>query len=143
MTLAMSKSQPRCFGDSPPAGAAALSPAPGRGAGALPAGSDGVCAGTGADGDGPGPLIWGWGTWTPGGISLLSGPPGVLPPLGRLMGLDSGMLAFSAGLSANEIVLPILLMGYLHTGTLTECSGLEAPGPFFCTAAGPGRRPCV
>ena len=37
------------------AGAAALSPAPGgTGAGALPAGSDGVCAGTGADGDGPG-----------------------------------------------------------------------------------------
>ena len=37
------------------AGAAALSPAPGgAGAGALPAGSDGVCAGTGADGDGPG-----------------------------------------------------------------------------------------
>ena len=37
------------------AGAAALSPAPGgAGAGALPAGSNGVCAGTGADGDGPG-----------------------------------------------------------------------------------------
>ena len=37
------------------AGAAALSPASGgAGAGALPAGSDGVCAGTGADGDGPG-----------------------------------------------------------------------------------------
>lgn len=37
------------------AGAAALSPASGgAGAGALPVGSDGVCAGTGADGDGPG-----------------------------------------------------------------------------------------
>ena len=30
------------------------------------------------------------------------------------------------GFPANEIVLPILLMGYLHTGTLTECGGMEA-----------------
>ena len=36
------------------------------------------------------------------------------------------LLAFLLGFPANEIVLPILLMGYLHTGTLTECSGLEA-----------------
>lgn len=36
------------------------------------------------------------------------------------------LLAFLLGFPANEIVLPILLMGYLHTGTLTECGGLEA-----------------
>ena len=43
------------------------------------------------------------------------------------MGLDGMvLLAFLLGFPANEIVLPILLMGYLHTGTLTECSGLEA-----------------
>ena len=60
------------------------------------------------------------------------------------MGLDGMvLLAFLLGFPANEIVLPILLMGYLHTGTLTECGGLEARGPFCCTAAGPRRRPCV
>ena len=43
------------------------------------------------------------------------------------MGLDGMvLLAFLLGFPANEIVLPILLMGYLHTGTLTECGGLEA-----------------
>ena len=72
-------------------------------------------------------LIWGMGNMDAGGISLLERAAGVLSPLGRLMGLDGMvLLAFLLGFPANEIVLPILLMGYLHTGTLTECSGLEA-----------------
>jgi len=72
-------------------------------------------------------LIWGMGNIDAGGVSLLERAAGVLSPLGRLMGLDGMvLLAFLLGFPANEIVLPILLMGYLHTGTLTECSGLEA-----------------
>ena len=72
-------------------------------------------------------LIWGMGNMDAGGVSLLERAAGVLSPLGRLMGLDGMvLLAFLLGFPANEIVLPILLMGYLHTGTLTECSGLEA-----------------
>ena len=72
-------------------------------------------------------LIWGMGNLDAGGVSLLERAAGVLSPLGRLMGLDGMvLLAFLLGFPANEIVLPILLMGYLHTGTLTECSGLEA-----------------
>lgn len=72
-------------------------------------------------------LIWGMGNMDAGGVSLLERAAGVLSPLGRLMGLDGMvLLAFLLGFPANEIVLPILLMGYLHTGTLTECGGLEA-----------------
>ena len=72
-------------------------------------------------------LICGMGNMDAGGVSLLERAAGVLSPLGRLMGLDGMvLLAFLLGFPANEIVLPILLMGYLHTGTLTECGGLEA-----------------
>ncbi len=72
-------------------------------------------------------LIWGMGNMDAGGVSLLERAAGVLSPLGRLMGLDGMvLLAFLLGFPANEIVLPILLMGYLHTGTLAECGGLEA-----------------
>ena len=34
------------------------------------------------------------------------------------------LLAFVLGFPANEIVLPILLMGYLQEGSLTACAGL-------------------
>ncbi|TYP57834.1 nucleoside recognition domain-containing protein [Thermosediminibacter litoriperuensis] len=51
--------------------------------------------------------------------SLLAQAAAFLDPLGRLMGLDGYILmAFIAGLPANEIVLPILLMGYLAQGTM-------------------------
>ena len=35
------------------------------------------------------------------------------------------LLAFLLGFPANEIVLPILLMGYLQTGSLTAYEGLD------------------
>ncbi|MBO0960574.1 ferrous iron transporter B [Neobacillus sp. MM2021_6] len=48
-----------------------------------------------------------------------------LDPFGKLLGLDGYiMMAFILGLPANEIVLPILLMGYLSTGSLTEVDSL-------------------
>jgi ferrous iron transport protein B len=48
-----------------------------------------------------------------------------LDPVGQLIGLDGFILAaFIIGLPANEIVLPILLMGYLSTGALTEVDSM-------------------
>ena len=38
------------------------------------------------------------------------------------------LLAFLLGFPANEIVMPIVLMGYLSTGTLVELTGLPALG---------------
>lgn len=53
--------------------------------------------------------------------SLLSAFTGFLDPAGRLMGLDGVILAaFILGIPANEMVIPIMLMAYLASGTLTE-----------------------
>ena len=50
---------------------------------------------------------------------------GALDGPGRLMGLDGMvLLAFLLGFPANEIVLPVLLMGYLQTGSLTDYGSL-------------------
>ncbi|HHT67918.1 MAG TPA: ferrous iron transporter B [Firmicutes bacterium] len=50
-----------------------------------------------------------------------------LDPLGRIMGLDGMiLLGFLLGLPANEIVIPIIFMGYLSQGTLMEVQGLAA-----------------
>lgn len=49
-----------------------------------------------------------------------------LQPLGWLMGMDGViLLAFLLALPANEIVMPLILMGYLSTGTLTEANGAQ------------------
>lgn len=56
-----------------------------------------------------------------GDISILTHVSEFLDPVGKLIGLDGFILmAFIVGLPANEIVLPVLLMAYLSTGTLTE-----------------------
>ncbi len=50
-----------------------------------------------------------------------------LQPLGQAMGLDGViLLGFVLGLPANEIVLPIIFMGYLSEGTLLEVQGLAS-----------------
>lgn len=50
-----------------------------------------------------------------------------LDPFAQALGLDGFILmAFIIGLPANEIVLPILLMGYLATGSLTEVEDMFA-----------------
>ncbi|RFU62703.1 nucleoside recognition domain-containing protein [Bacillus sp. V59.32b] len=60
-----------------------------------------------------------------GDTSILMNMVQFLDPFGQLLGLDGYiMLAFLLGLPANEIVLPILLMGYLSTGSLTEVDNL-------------------
>jgi len=70
-------------------------------------------------------VIWILGNVSVGGEPLLGAVASFLDPAGRLLGLDGMiLLAFLLGFPANEIVLPVLLMGYLQTGTLTEYEGL-------------------
>ena len=61
------------------------------------------------------------------GVTLLSHFSAWLNPLGRAMGLDGMiLLAFILGLPANEIVIPILLMGYLSADSLLAVEDLAA-----------------
>ncbi|MBQ6847589.1 MAG: ferrous iron transporter B [Clostridia bacterium] len=54
-------------------------------------------------------------------ISLLNIIADFLDPVGRVMGLDGIiLLGFILGFPANEIVVPIILMGYLANATLTQ-----------------------
>ena len=70
-------------------------------------------------------LIWILGSISVRGGSLLAVLAGALDGPGRLMGLDGMvLLAFLLGFPANEIVLPVLLMGYLQTGSLTDYGSL-------------------
>lgn len=60
-----------------------------------------------------------------GGESLLAIFSNALDPIGTLMGLDGViLLAFILGFPANEIVLPIMIMAYLETGTIQEMTSL-------------------
>lgn len=55
------------------------------------------------------------------GATLLKIISDFLDPLGRMMGLDGIILiGFILGFPANEIVVPIILMGYLSQGSLTQ-----------------------
>ena len=67
-----------------------------------------------------GMLLWGLANLSLGGQTLLQSAAGLLDPVGRLLGLDGVvLLAFLLGFPANEIVLPIALMGYLSRQALT------------------------
>lgn len=79
-----------------------------------------------------GALIWLMANLTVNGISILNHCASFVDPFARLIGLDGYILtAFVLGLPANEIVIPIIIMGYLSTGTLTELSNLEALRDLF------------
>ena len=70
-------------------------------------------------------LIYLLGNCTVGGTTLLAHGAAALDPLGRALGLDGMiLLAFLLGFPANEIVLPILLMGYSSAGTLVDGASL-------------------
>lgn len=59
-------------------------------------------------------------------ISLLTHITCFLEPLGKAIGLDGTILvAFILGFPANEIVVPIMLMGYLNTNTMSDFSNLS------------------
>ena len=74
-----------------------------------------------------GAVAWGLANSHVVGLSLLGHSAQVLEPLGAAMGLDGViLLAFILGLPANEIVIPIILMGYLSAGAMLELEGLPA-----------------
>lgn len=72
-------------------------------------------------------LIWVCANVEVGGVSILAHCTGFLDPFARLLGLDGTILmAFILGFPANEIVLPIILMSYLSTGSLLDMGDLDA-----------------
>ena len=76
-----------------------------------------------------GAVIWLMANVTVGDVSLLAHCTGFLDPFARLFGLDGVILmAFLLGWPANEIVLPVMLMAYLATGSLVEFDDLAALG---------------
>ncbi|MGL5714286.1 MAG: ferrous iron transporter B, partial [Paraclostridium sp.] len=64
-----------------------------------------------------------------GDVSILSYVAGVLDPFAKTIGLDGFILmAFILGLPANEIVIPVLLMSYLSTGSMIELDNFAELG---------------
>ncbi len=74
-----------------------------------------------------GVLTWIFANVFVGDTSILMYIVQLFDPLGRALGMDGFILmAFVLGLPANEIVLPILLMGYLATGSMIEMDDLSS-----------------
>lgn len=60
-------------------------------------------------------------------VSLLGYGASFLQPFAELLGMDGYILiAFILGLPANEIVMPIIIMSYMSTGSMIELENLEA-----------------
>lgn len=71
-------------------------------------------------------VIWLMANITISDISLLTYAANFLDPFGRLLGMDGYILmAFILGLPANEIVVPIIIMSYMASGSLLELEKLE------------------
>lgn len=76
-----------------------------------------------------GAVIWLMANVTVGDAALLAHCTGFLDSFARPFGLDGVILmAFILGWPANEIVLPVMLMAYLATGSLVEFDNLAALG---------------
>ena len=74
-------------------------------------------------------VIWIMANVTIQGMSVLEIIATFFDPFARLMGLDGYILtAFILGIPANEIVLPIILMCYLKTKSLTNIEDTFAVG---------------
>lgn len=72
-----------------------------------------------------GALIWLLANITVSGSSLYSSMTAFLDPLARFFGLDGVILAaFLLGFPANELVMPLIVLGYLSGGTLADVSDL-------------------
>lgn len=71
-------------------------------------------------------VIWLLANVSVSGQTLLAHCAGFLDPFARLIGLDGMLLlAFLLGFPANEIVLPVALMGYTAAGTLSGAGAGE------------------
>lgn len=72
-----------------------------------------------------GMVLWALANVHSGGVSLLTRCAAALDPLGQAIGMDGVLLlAFVLGFPANEIVLPIAVMGYLAQSSLSDALGL-------------------
>ncbi|MNI03072.1 Ferrous iron transport protein B [compost metagenome] len=70
-------------------------------------------------------ITWILGNVMVGGDSVLNHMAAFFDPFANLLGLDGFIImAFILGLPANEIVLPILLMGYMSSGAMVDIDGL-------------------
>ena len=70
-------------------------------------------------------IIWLLANIHVGDLSLLTHCAAFLDPFARLMGLDGYIFfAFILGFPANEIVVPIIIMSYMATGSLTDFESL-------------------
>lgn len=71
-------------------------------------------------------IIWLMANLMIGDTSLLAHCAGFLDPFAALFGLDGVILmAFILGFPANEIVLPIIIMSYLCTGSMVDMGNLD------------------
>ena len=71
-------------------------------------------------------IIWLFANVRIGDLSLLAHCTGLLDPFARLLGLDGVILmAFILGFPANEIVIPIIIMAYLASGSILEFDSLD------------------
>lgn len=74
-------------------------------------------------------VIWIMANMKVDGLSLLTHSANFLQPFAYFIGLDGYILmAFLLGLPANEIVIPIMIMSYMSTGSLLELDSLNALG---------------
>lgn len=70
-------------------------------------------------------VIWLFANIEISGISILKHCANFLDPFGRIIGLDGVILmSFLLGFPANEIVVPIMMMGYMSLSNMTEFSNL-------------------
>lgn len=74
-----------------------------------------------------GAITWIFANININGVSLLQICASFLNPFAILLGLDGIILmSFLLGLPANEIVLPILIMGYMSQNTMLELESIDA-----------------
>nr|WP_275950768.1 nucleoside recognition domain-containing protein [Enterococcus rivorum] len=72
-------------------------------------------------------LIWVMANVQIGDVTILKQVSNFLDPFAHLMGLDGIiLLAFILGFPANEIVIPIMIMGYMASSTLVDYTSLES-----------------
>ncbi|MBU3220767.1 ferrous iron transport protein B [Clostridium algidicarnis] len=70
-------------------------------------------------------IIWVMANITIGDLSILTHCANFFDPFARLIGLDGYILmAFILGFPANEIVIPIIIMSYMSTGSMLELDSL-------------------
>ena len=71
-------------------------------------------------------VIWLFSNLSFNGLSLLQIFSGFLDPFGKFIGLDGVIImAFLLGFPANEIVIPIMIMGYMSLGMITDMGDLN------------------